>query len=338
MTSPRSLKVVALGGGNGLSALLAGLKRVAIRSRSNRNSHSLTLRNITAIVTVTDDGGSSGRIRDQYPTPAPGDIRNCLVALAGDEPLMTDLFRYRFKGEGELRDHSLGNLLLTALTDITGDFHKAIHLSSQVLAIEGTILPSTTENVTLRALLEDGSEVRGETNISRASSSVRSIFLEPPSCRPLPEAIDAILKADIVTLGPGSLYTSLIPNLAVPGITEAIHSSHALKIYIGNLMTQPGETDRFTFSDHIVALQKHLGGRLLFTHALISSDSCSPTLVRRYRLEGAQPVVKDLHKARQLGVRVFQRKLLSSKTDKIRHDSLKLAAAVLEIYKKESQR
>lgn len=335
MASLERIKVVSLGGGSGLSTLLAGLKYISLHSPYQTRGHSLTLKNITAIVTVSDDGGSSGRIRDQFQTPAPGDIRNCMVALAEDESLMTELFRYRFRGNGELRDHSLGNLLLTALTDITGDFHKAIQLSSQVLAIEGTILPSTKENVTLRAILADGKEISGETRISKAPLPVERLLLEPSDCRPLPEALKAIQKADIITIGPGSLFTSLIPNLVVGGIADAICKSRALKIYIGNLMTQPGETDNFSASRHLRALREHTSGRDLFDQVLLNSQPVSPKLLHKYKREGARPVTNDLGELKKTGSNVHKRHLINETSGKVRHNSVKLAAAVLEIFEEE---
>ncbi|RPI23267.1 MAG: YvcK family protein [Acidobacteria bacterium] len=330
------IKVVSLGGGNGLSTLLSGLKQVARQSPVRYNGHSLTLRNITAVVTVSDDGGSSGRIRNSFPTPAPGDIRNCLVALASDELLMTKLFRYRFSGAGELRDHSLGNLLLTALTDITGDFAHAVRLSSQVLAVEGQILPSTTENITLKAILTDGREIRGETQISKCRIPIDRISLEPASCPPLSETLDAIARADIITIGPGSLFTSLIPNLLVPGVVEAIERAAALKLYICNLMTQPGETNDFSASQHVEAIARHTGRPNLFRHVLLNSQPISEQMVQHYRDDGAGPVENDTDSLREMGLSVHD-KQLAYEGRAVRHDSVKLAEAVLEIFDKETR-
>jgi uncharacterized cofD-like protein len=330
------IKVVCLGGGTGLSSVLSGFKQVAQQSPFQIRGHSLGLKNITAVVTVSDDGGSSGRLRDQFQTPAPGDIRNCMVALASDESLMTQLFRYRFGGNGELHDHSLGNLLLTALTDITGDFLQAVKLSSQVLAIEGRILPSTSENVTLRALLEDGSEVLGETNISRAPAAIRQVFLAPATCRPLPEALEAIRQADIVTIGPGSLFTSLLPNLVVQGMAEALKTSPALKLFIGNLMTQPRETIGLTASQHIEALYRHLSTGPFFDHALLNSEPISESMLQKYAREGAGPVVNDLADLQRLGLTVHLRPLHQEAT-LVRHHPVKLAEAILEVFEKEKE-
>ncbi len=331
------IKVVSLGGGTGLSTLLSGLKHLSRHSPFCLDGHALTLKNIVAVVTVSDDGGSSGRIRNDFPTPAPGDIRNCLVALASDELLMTKLFRYRFSGAGELRNHSLGNLLLTALTDITGDFAHAVRLSSQVLAVEGRILPSTTENVTLRAVLADGQEIRGETRISKCALPIERISLEPASCQPLAETLDAIAQADIITLGPGSLFTSLIPNLLVPGVAEAIEQAAAVKLYVGNLMTQPGETMGFSASQHVAAIARHTGRPALFPHALLNSQPISDRLVQRYLEEGASPVENDTGALLEMGLSVHE-KDLAHESEKLRHDSTRLAEAVLEIFDKETVR
>jgi uncharacterized cofD-like protein len=335
MRALRDIKVLSLGGGTGLSALLSGLKQISLHSPLRLRGHYLTLKNITAVVTVSDDGGSSGRLRDQFQTPAPGDIRNCLVALASDESLMTRLFRYRFPGDGELHDHSLGNLLLTALSDITGDFHEAVKLSSQVLAVEGQILPSTNDNVTLKALLEDGTEVYGESSISKAPAAIQRISLEPGCCRPLPETLEAIQQADVITIGPGSLFTSLVPNLLVPGVAEAIEHSPAVKIYVGNLMTQPTETTAYSASDHIRALVRHSGSRPIFEHMLVNSEPISEPMRQKYLLEGSVPVTLDLEALSDLGIKAHLKPLVQE-GEVVRHNSLELAEAILEIFDKET--
>jgi uncharacterized cofD-like protein len=327
------IKVVCLGGGTGLSTVLSGLKHLSIHSPYSPNGHTLRLRNIAAVVTVSDDGGSSGRLRDQFQTPSPGDIRNCLVALASDESLMTQLFRYRFP-DGELRRHSLGNLLLTALTDITGDFLQAVKLSSQVLAIEGQILPSTGENVTLRAVLSDGSAIWGETNISRASRPIDRISLTPEDCRPLPETLTAVEQADIITIGPGSLFTSLIPNLVVPGVVKAIERSQALKIHVVNLMTQPRETLGYSATDHIRAFDRHTATPRLFDHVLLNSEPISPRMLAKYREEGAAPVKGDIEEIQRMGITPHEFPMLHE-GDVVRHDSVRLAEAILGIFDKE---
>ena len=250
---------------------------------------------------------------------------------------MTKLFRYRFSGAGELRDHSLGNLLLTALTDITGDFAHAVRLSSQVLAVEGRILPSTTQNITLRATLADGREIRGETQISKCRLPIERISLEPASCQPLSETLDAIAQADIITLGPGSLFTSLVPNLLVPGVAQAIEQSPAIKMYVGNLMTQPGETMGFSASEHVKAIARHTGRPALFPHVLLNSQSISERMLKKYLEEGAGPVENDKPALESMGLIVHE-KNLAHEGEVLRHDSTRLAEAVLEIFDKETAR
>src|SRR5258706_12751206 len=242
----RGLNLVALGGGTGLSTLLAGLKRLV----GNFSSDDLWISNLSAIVTVSDDGGSSGRLRDELQMLPPGDIRNCMIALSEDSNLLSRLFRYRFRGEGELGGHSFGNLFLAALTEITGDFVEAVRLSSEVLASKGHIYPATINDVRLVAEMEDGRVVRGETQITGAHSKIRSLRLKPEHCLPLPEALAAIRSADIITVGPGSLYTSILPNLLVARMASAIGEADATRIFISNLMTQPGETDGYTAREH----------------------------------------------------------------------------------------
>ena len=237
------LKIVSVGGGTGLSTLLSGLK--TYMSKEPVSTRACWVETLTAVVTVTDDGGSSGRLRDEFQILPPGDIRNCIVALAEDEHLLTRLFQYRFESEGELSGHSFGNLFLAALAGITGDFLEAIKVSSEVLAIKGRIFPSTVQDVALVAELMDGRVIRGETNIVESRSRIKRLRLSSEVCSPLPETLEAIKHADIITIGPGSLYTSIIPNLLVDGILDSMRDSAALKVYICNIMTQPGETDDF---------------------------------------------------------------------------------------------
>src|SRR5277367_154546 len=248
---PSPLRIVAIGGGTGLSALLSGLKHYAPDV------------DIAAIVTVTDDGGSSGRLRREFDVLPPGDIRNCMVALSEDEALLSKLFQYRFENGRGLKGHSFGNLFLTALTHITGEFTEAVKQSSKALAIMGRIYPSTSSNVGLQAELDDGTIVSGETRISRSRRGIHRIRLTPSRCKPLPETLEAIAEADLITLGPGSLFTSVIPNLLVSGVSKAIRNSPALKAYFVNLMWQPGETIDFRASDHIRAIRRHAGGKIL---------------------------------------------------------------------------
>lgn len=311
------LRIVAIGGGTGLSALLHGLKQV-----------NATL-DITAIVTVTDDGGSSGRLRRDFDVLPPGDIRNCMVALSEDEALLAKLFQYRFTSGNGLKGHSFGNLFLTALAHITGDFALAVKQSAEVLKIRGHIFPSTSENVKLEAVLEDGSLVSGETNISRSRRHIATIRLMPRECKPLPETLDAIAAADLITLGPGSLFTSVIPNLLVSGIPDAIRASQATKAYFVNLMWQPGETIRFRASDHIRAIHQHAGEKLIDT-AVVNCSAIRPAMRRRYAREKVEPVENDLEAIRAMGIRVVKAELLQN-TEVVRHDPRRAANVALRL-------
>jgi len=310
-------RLVALGGGTGLSTLLRGLK--------------LWSPNITAVVTVSDDGGSSGRLRRDLGILPPGDIRNCLVALADVEPLMTQLFQYRFTdkaGQG-LEGHSLGNLLIAALTGVTGDFKLAVEETSKVLAIRGRVVPCTLADVRLKAEMDDGSVLVGETTIADSPRGIARLRLEPEDAPPLDEVLGAIAEAQAIVVGPGSLYTSVLPNLLVPGVVEAIRRAPAPTIYVCNVMTQPGETDGYTASRHLEMLVKHLGCNP-FTVCLM--NSCLPTaaVLQAYRKEGAEPVRPEAAKVLELGSRPVVADLLSDE-DLARHDSQKLAAAIMSV-------
>lgn len=314
------LRVVALGGGTGLSTLLRGLKHYA-------NLQSETQVDITAIVTVTDDGGSSGRLRRDFDVLPPGDIRNCMVALSEDAGLMSRLFQYRFQGGRGLRGHSFGNLFLTALTDITGNFNDAVRNSCEVLAIRGQIFPSTMSNVQLEAELEDGATVAGETRISRSRRRIRRIRLNPRRCRPVPEALDAIGMADLITFGPGSLFTSVIPNLLVSGIPTAIQQSEAVKAYFVNLMWQPGETSEFRASDHVRAILQHAPG-LRLDYAILNSRPIRPALRVRYARQAAKPVENDADAIRKMGIDIVLSDLLEEH-EKVRHSPAIIAGVAL---------
>ena len=317
------LRVVSIGGGTGLSSLLAGLKKYA-----NPESEDLRL-DITAIVTVTDDGGSSGRLRRDFDVLPPGDIRNCMVALSEDEGLLSRLFQYRFQAGHGLKGHSFGNLFLTALTNITGDFPDAVKKSSEVLKIAGRIYPATAANVSLVAALEDGRLVKGETRISRSRKPIREIRLQPKRVRPLRETLDAIANADLITMGPGSLFTSVIPNLLVSGIPAAIREARATKAYFVNLMSQPGETVNFRASDHIAAIREHAGGRILDC-AVVSTSRISPALKRRYAAQNAAPVENDVDRIRDMGLRVIEADLLHEDA-KVRHNPEAAARVALQL-------
>ena len=301
--SPQSLRVVAIGGGTGLSTLLKGLKAYVPAPGEPLTAHAATpvISELSAVVTVSDDGGSSGRLRKEFNMLPPRDIRNCIVALSEDEALLSKLFRHRFdKGSG-LEGHSFGNLFLAALTSITNDFAEAVRLSSEILLTRGHIYPATASNVELEAQMDDGSKVRGETRITASKGRIKELCLVPGNVEPLPQTLEAIARADVITIGPGSLFTSLIPNLLVRGIAEAIQTSPAIKIYICNLMTQANESLGLTASDHIRALDNHAGGPV-FDYALVNRQPASSELKAKYALEGAAQIVADLEAIEKMGV------------------------------------
>lgn len=306
-------KIVVIGGGTGLSTLLKGLKEYSS--------------NLTAIVTVTDDGGSSGRLRDEFGVLPPGDIRNCLVALADRESLMEKVLQYRFK-TGDMAGHSLGNLFIVGLSDLTGNFYSGVEALSKVLAIRGQVLPATLQDVVVGARFVDGSVVRGECSVSATGKRIKQLFLEPSDCQPLPEALTAIQEADAILLGPGSLYTSVIPNLLVQSIPEAIENSHALKVYICNVMTQPGETQNYTASEHLKAIHRH-GGKLV-DYMLVNTGPIPKSLRKKYRQQGAEPVVVDESKVTSLGVKTVKENLVLE-SDLVRHHPQRLAQAILRL-------
>ena len=307
-------KIVAIGGGTGLSTLLRGLKHVTT--------------NLTAVVTVSDDGGSSGRLQRELGVLPPGDVRNCLVALADDEAMVTDLFRYRFnEGEG-LTGHSFGNLFLAAMTGITGNFDRAIKESSRVLNIKGRVLPATLGVVRLCARLEDGTVVEGETNISNSGQPIKQLFFDPAYAAPLGEVITAIREADAIVLGPGSLYTSVLPNFLVDRIAREVASSNAVKMYICNVMTQPGETDNMTAADHVGALIDNAGARVC--DYVIVNDEPPSRLLEAYAVEGQIPVKPDTERIKAMGLEPMVEQMISE-TATVRHDPTKLAHAVIKV-------
>jgi uncharacterized cofD-like protein len=334
----KSLRVVCIGGGTGLSTLLRGLKRFVWTppgplplSDSFCKDSPCTIRELSAVVTVTDDGGSSGRLREDLKMLPPGDVRNCMVALSEDEHLLAKLFQYRFD-QGELEGHSFGNLFVAALTNITGDFAQAVHMSSQILATRGRIYPATNADVSLAALMDDGSIVRGETNITASPRHIVELMLEPPDADPVAGTLEAIANADLITLGPGSLYTSLICNLLVRSIPEALAASKATKVYVGNLMTQANESLGLTASQHIVKIMQHSNGVKLplFDYALINTAPISPVLLKKYALEGQEPIVADLDAIRVLGVEPITGNFVHE-GDVLRHDPDRVTEAVLEL-------
>ncbi len=308
-TDAANPRVVVIGGGTGLSVMLRGLKKKPV--------------DITAIVTVADDGGSSGRLRDELQMPPPGDIRSVISALAESEPLLSEMLQYRFSNGTGLAGHSLGNLILAALRDITGDFVTGVRELSRVLAVRGSVLPASHDSIVLTARMADGAVVEGESKITKYGGRIERVSLLPPDVEPLPEAIEAIRLADAIVLGPGSLYTSIIPNLLVPGITDAIRGSTAAKVYICNVMTQPGETDGYSVADHVNAIAGHVGGPLFDT--VIVNNSDIPRRVRSlYAEKGADVVRLDLEALAALGYRTIADELILFQ-GVLRHDANKLS-------------
>ena len=312
----RGPRIVGIGGGYGLSSLLKGIKEYTS--------------NLTAIVTMADSGGSSGRLRRDFAMPPPGDIRNCLVALADTEPLMEDLFQYRFKGPSELKGHSFGNLFIAAMSEVTKNFATAVRASSKILAIRGRVLPSTLSNVSLQAKMKDGRVIRGEAEIPEAEGKIEEISLTPSNAPSYSEALEAIKGAEIIIIGPGSLYTSVMPNLLTKGMIEAIETSRAIKIYVCNIMTQAGETDNYSVSDHIEAIYRHIESRFL-DYVLVNTSQAPPKLTKKYEEEKAFPVKVDEEKLERLEVKIVKANLMSTK-DYLRHEPDKLARAIMRIF------
>jgi uncharacterized cofD-like protein len=324
----RGLRVVALGGGTGLSTLLRGLKEYVVRRSDEHPNSDRPISELTAVVTVTDDGGSSGRLRRENRVLPPGDIRNCMVALSKDEALLGRLFQYRFHAGRGLIGHNFGNLFLAALTHVTGDFAEAVRVSSKVLAIRGRIFPSTLSNVHLVAKLSNGRIVRGETNITASRAPIEKLSLSPGRVSPFPAVVDAIQEADLILLGPGSLYTSILPNLLIPEIAAAIAKSTAPRVYIANLMTQPGETSAYSLADHLRAVRRHTQ-RSVEDWVVANRRPVSPEVAKRYRREGAEQVAIDLPELQKLGYRVVLDNLLEEH-GVIRHNPRRLAHLLLE--------
>jgi uncharacterized cofD-like protein len=311
-------KIVVIGGGTGLSTMLRGLKYYTS--------------NITAIVTVADDGGGSGDLREDLGMLAPGDIRNCILALADTEPLMEELLQYRFK-DGRLKNQSFGNLFLAAMDGISNNFEEAVHKMSSVLAVTGRVIPVTLDNVTLKAKLKNGNIVEGESNIPeeaiRQNSGIDKVFIDPKDAKALKEAVEAISEADAIILGPGSLYTSVIPNLLVRDIAGAIQKTSALKLYVSNIMTQPGETDDYSVEDHLKAIFNHVGDKLI-DYVVINVGKIDDELKDRYKEEASHLVKIDELAVKELGVNVIEGNFISKKNGLIRHNSEKLASILIE--------
>jgi len=329
------LNIVAIGGGTGLSTVLRGLKR-HVHADSG-----WSISNLAAIVTVTDEGGSSGVLRREFGMLPPGDIRNCIVALAEEEQLLSRLFNYRFEtGDSALKGHSLGNILLTAMTDITGSFDNAILAASEVLAIRGEIYPSTLQDVRLTAALTDGTVLVGEVAISGSylgekidpkprHARIARLSLDPPDAAPVDHALDALSKADLILIGPGSLYTSVLPNLLIAPMADALRSSRALRVYICNVMTQPGETDGYSAEDHLLAIIEHAG--LVVDVMIINGRRPSEAILKNYAEQNQFPVSFDIEAIRELGVTPFFGDIIAE-GDFVRHDAAALSETIFRLY------
>ena len=324
----RGPKIVAIGGGTGLSTMLKGIKKIT--------------NNITAVVTVGDDGGSSGKLREELGVLPPGDIRSCIAALADDEDLVAKLFQFRFKECSGLTGHSFGNLFLTAMCAITGDMVRAVKESSKVLSIRGRVLPSTLDDMRLVAEMDDGTIIKGESNIPESGKKIKKLFSEPDNCKPLEDVIWAIHDADLIILGPGSLYTSVIPNLLIRDISKAVNESKAKKIYVCNIMTQPGETDGFKVSDHIKVLLQHAKYNKIIDAVLVNNDLPQELLVP-YKDAGSEPVIVDRDEINKLGIEVVQKNLMEDKcyndghSSFVRHSPGRLARIIYYWYRKKEK-
>ncbi len=334
---PAPLRVVAIGGGTGLSTLLRGLRRhVAMPGQMpgrDKGCEPCLITDLAALVTVTDDGGSSGRLRKGFNMLPPGDLRNCMVALSEEEDLLAQLFRHRFRSGGDMEGHNFGNLFVAALTEITGDFGQAIQLASKILATRGRIYPVTTANATLVASMDDGSIVRGETNISASKRRIVELMLDPPDAAPLPESLEAIERADLITVGPGSLYTSLITNLLVKGIPEALAKARGLRVFICNLMTQANESLGLSASQHIERIYEHTGAPI-FDYAIVNTAPVSPQMLLRYAAEGAVPIFPDVDRVEAMGVKCIVGNFLTESGiagDVLRHASDRVTGALMEL-------
>jgi uncharacterized cofD-like protein len=330
-TPSAGLRVVAIGGGTGLSTLLRGLKlRVPHASGLHTPSDSTPfIADLTAVVTVTDDGGSSGRLRRDFNMLPPGDLRNCMVALSEDERLISQLFRHRFRKGGELGGHNFGNLFIAALTEMTGDFAQAIKLSAEILATRGHIFPVTSANVTVTARMEDGSVVRGETKITASRQRIVELMLDPPDPLPPPETLQAIAAADLITIGPGSLYTSIVTNLLVHGIPEALGAAQGTRVFICNLMTQANESLHLSASQHIERIYEH-AGRAIFDYALVNTAPVSPALRERYAAEGAEATIADVERIEALGIQCITGNF-ADQGDVLRHAANRVTDALMAL-------
>ncbi|MBM7567017.1 putative cofD-like protein [Paenibacillus sacheonensis] len=315
-------RIVVIGGGTGLSVMLRGLKEKPL--------------DITAIVTVADDGGSSGILRNELQMPPPGDIRSVLIALADVEPLLSDMLKYRFNSGTGLAGHSLGNLMLAAMTDISGDFVSGVRMLSKVLAVRGRVLPAAGEAIVLKGETVDGTIITGESNIPKAGKAIKRVFIEPADVEPLEEAVEAIREADAILIGPGSLYTSIIPNLLVPKLAQSIVESDAVKIFVCNVMTQPGETDNYSVSDHLAAVHAHIGHHL-FDYVIVNDGEIPEQVQQKYAEMGAKAVHLDLEEVKRRGYEVIADKLVLFRTY-LRHDAARLSHHIYQLVENWMQR
>jgi uncharacterized cofD-like protein len=318
MAKTRQPKIVVIGGGTGLSVLLRGLKKYPV--------------DITAIVTVADDGGSSGRLRSELKIPPPGDIRNVIVALSDTEPLLEAMMQHRFETGGDLSGHSLGNLMLSAMTNITGDFFHAIRELSKVLNVRGRVIPAANRRIILHAELEDGTLVSGESKIPFSGKKIKRVFLTPQKVEPLRDALLEIRRADLIVIGPGSLYTSILPNLLVPKIGQAVKEAAAKKVYVCNVMTQAGETLEYSASDHVRALYDHMDSSFI-DYILVNDEEVPEEIMQKYTQELSQPVVYDVKELKGLGLEIVHDRILTHSEGVIRHDTTKVAKLLYSLLK-----
>lgn len=312
-------RIVVIGGGTGMPVLLRGLKNLPIK--------------LTALVTVADDGGSTGRIRNDLSIPAPGDIRNVIAAMSEVEPMLIQLFQHRFSDGNDLSGHSMGNLLLAAMTSITGDFYTGIKEISRVLNVKGKIYPISNENITLNAEMEDGTIVEGESHIPLAGKKIKRVFIKPDNVKPLPNAIRAIETADLIVISPGSLFTSILPNLIIPHIDEALRKAKAKKVYVCNVMTQYGETTGFTASDHVQAIIDHIGDDVLDA-VVVNNKKIDPKIQHVYAGENAEPVVYDIDRLLEMGLEIIEGDIIDDSQVMIRHDTDKIANLLFSLMQK----
>jgi uncharacterized cofD-like protein len=320
--------VVAIGGGTGLSTLLRGLRN-HVSFPDWPSTTGAQISDLAAVVTVTDDGGSSGRLRKDFNMLPPGDLRNCMVALSAEEDLLARLFAYRFRSGNGLGGHNFGNLFLAALTEVTGDFAHAVQLASKILATRGRLYPATTSNATLVARMDDGSEVRGETNITASRQRIAELMIEPPDAAALPETLDAIERADLISVGPGSLYTSLITNLLVQGVPSALAQARGVRVFICNLMTQANESLGLTASEHIERIYEHTRAPI-FDYAIVNTAPFSSETIARYAAENASPIVADVERIEALGVRCIAGDF-ASEENVVRHAAGRVTGALLAL-------